>query len=78
MAYRAALNVTWSGYPADLIVAATASGYSSLPYRLSRIGRFERHMRTIVRTTGIIYLTQAGAGLAIGFTLPWLRFFGVI
>lgn len=35
-------------------------------------------MQTVVRSIGIIYLTQAAAGMAIGFTIPWLRFFGFI
>ena len=35
-------------------------------------------MSTIVRITIIVYLAQAAAGLAIGFTLPWLRILGVI
>jgi hypothetical protein len=35
-------------------------------------------MSTIVRVAIIIYLTQAVAGFAVGFTLPWLQFFRVI
>jgi len=35
-------------------------------------------MRAILRAIGIIYVAQAAAGFAIGFTLPWLRFFEII
>ena len=58
---------------------AKASAYSSLTYRLGRIGRFlKAHMSTIVRVAIIIYLTQAVAGFAVGLILPWLQFFRVI
>jgi hypothetical protein len=36
------------------------------------------YMRAILRAIGIIYVAQAAAGFAIGFTLPWLRFFEII
>ena len=35
-------------------------------------------MSTIVRVAVIVYLAQAAAGFAIGLTLPWLQFFGMI
>jgi hypothetical protein len=35
-------------------------------------------MSTTVRTAIIVYSAQAAVGFAVGFTLPWLRFFGVI
>ena len=36
------------------------------------------HMSTIVRIAVIVYLTQAAVGIAVGLTLPWLKFFKVI
>ena len=36
------------------------------------------HMSTKVRIAIIVYLVQAAVGIAIGFTLPWLRIFGGI
>jgi hypothetical protein len=35
-------------------------------------------MSTVVRLFLFIYLAQIGVGFAVGFTLPWLRYFGVI
>jgi len=35
-------------------------------------------MSTKVRIAIIVYLVQAAVGIAIGFTLPWLRIFGGI
>jgi hypothetical protein len=35
-------------------------------------------MSTGVRITIIVYLGQAAVGFAVGFALPWLRFFGGI
>ena len=35
-------------------------------------------MAVIVRIAVVIYLLQAAAGFAIGFTVPWLQFFSVI
>jgi len=32
----------------------------------------------ILRIAVVIYLLQAAAGFAIGFTVPWLQFFSVI
>jgi hypothetical protein len=34
-------------------------------------------MNSTVRIVGIIYLAQAAAGFTVGFTLPWLQFFGL-
>jgi hypothetical protein len=34
-------------------------------------------MDSTVRIAVIIYLAQAAAGFTVGFTLPWLQFFGL-
>jgi hypothetical protein len=34
-------------------------------------------MSTIVRIAIIVHLAQAAPGFAVGFSLPWLQFFGV-
>jgi len=33
-------------------------------------------MSTLIRVALLVYLAQAAAGLAAGFILPWLLFFG--
>jgi hypothetical protein len=33
-------------------------------------------MSTMIRVAIFVYLAQAAAGLTVGFTLPWLLFFG--
>lgn len=32
----------------------------------------------VMKIAGAIYVSQAVAGFAIGLTIPWLQFFGVI
>jgi hypothetical protein len=34
-------------------------------------------MIIMVRIAVIVYLAQAAIGFAVGFTIPWLRFFGL-
>jgi hypothetical protein len=34
-------------------------------------------MSSAIRIAVLVYWAQAAAGFAIGFTIPWLQFFGV-
>jgi hypothetical protein len=45
--------------------------------RSDRMSRLKALMTSIFRIAVIVYLAQAAAGFAVGFTLPWLLFFGV-
>lgn len=33
---------------------------------------------TLVKIAAYLYIAQAAAGFAIGFTIPWLRLYGVV